>query len=167
MADSSAPPRGQSWIRRASRCPAWPQCRPLVRETVETVAALEAGESWCLSRLYPAKERLIGLVEPRQHILQDVAVNGCVLRECGADVLQLGFLLVAGEGDATAAVGSDTLLQGRVVEPAARPQDAIQHLLLCGRWFDLVLVGFSQTLLFHTFPFRLAEADSAIGRTSG
>jgi hypothetical protein len=60
---------------------------------VETIASLKARKSCLLSRLDPTEERLRGLVEPRQHILQNVRVNRRVLWECRPYLLQLGFLL--------------------------------------------------------------------------
>ena len=68
----------------------WKRVRPLKRGTPPS------------PRLDAPEERLIGLVEPCQHVLQDVRVDGGVLRECGAEVLQLGFLLEARDGDADA-----------------------------------------------------------------
>jgi hypothetical protein len=44
--------------------------------------------------LHAAKERLIGLVEPCQYVLQDMALDRRVFRHGGADVLEFGFLLV-------------------------------------------------------------------------
>ena len=93
----------------------------LVGETVEAVAPLKAREARRLSFPDAAEERLIGLVEPRQHILQDMAVDGRVLRECRAHVLQLGFLRIARERDAALAVEEDALLQRRVVESCDTP----------------------------------------------
>src|SRR5260221_5949480 len=62
-------------------------------EAVQAVAALEAREARLLTALYPAEERLIGLVEPRQHVLEEVRLEGGVLWHLRADGLQLCFLL--------------------------------------------------------------------------
>ena len=58
-------------------------------------APLEARETGLLARLHPSEESLIGPVEPGEHVLQHVAVEGGVFRERGADILQLGFQLSA------------------------------------------------------------------------
>src|SRR5258707_12277463 len=42
-----------------------------------------------LAPLPRAKERLIGLIERGQHILQHVAMEGCILRELGTDGREL------------------------------------------------------------------------------
>jgi hypothetical protein len=62
---------------------------------VVAIAALEARKTSSLSPLDATEERLIGLVQTRQHVLQDVAVNGGVFREVGPNILQLRFLLIA------------------------------------------------------------------------
>src|SRR5262245_36373815 len=68
------------------------------------------------------EERLIGLIEPRQRILQDVRVDGRVLWEFCADGLQLGFLLIARDGDTASLPGSDALLQASVIESRHKPR---------------------------------------------
>ncbi len=72
----------------------------LVGEGVVTVASLGAREAGLLARLHPAEERLVGLVQAGEHLLQDVAVDGGVFPEVLADALQRGFLLVARDRDA-------------------------------------------------------------------
>ena len=72
-----------------------PVAELLIGEGVLAGARLIAREARLLSRLHAAKERLIGLVEPREHILQDVLVDGRVLWKVGADVLEFRFLLIA------------------------------------------------------------------------
>jgi hypothetical protein len=52
------------------------------------------------------EERLIGLVEPRERILERVSVNGGVLRHLCVNGFQLGILLEARDRDVTAVVGS-------------------------------------------------------------
>ena len=98
-----------------------------------------------------AEERLIRLVEPRQHVLQDVAVDGRVFGHRRAQVLQLGFLLVARDGDAPLFPEKDALLQRGIVERAAAPQDRFKLALLVGRGLHLELVGFPQTRVHHGF----------------
>ena len=46
------------------------------------MTALEAGEPRLLAFAHPTEEGLIGLVEARRDVLQDVAVEGGVLLEC-------------------------------------------------------------------------------------
>jgi hypothetical protein len=77
---------------------------------MEAIPPLETREASLLAALHPAEERLIGLVEPGQHILQHMAVDCGVLWELGADGLQFGFLFIAREGDASPLVGGDALL---------------------------------------------------------
>ena len=72
-----------------------PVAKLLVGERMPAVAPLIAGKSRLLARLHPEKERLIRLVQPRQHVLQHMAVEGGVLWHGGAEVLQLRFLAVA------------------------------------------------------------------------
>src|SRR5258706_11681823 len=104
------------------------------------VAALEAREG----RLFPigqtAKEGLIGLLQPGQHILQNMAMDGTVLGQVRTQVFQLGFLRIAREGHATLAVEADALLQSGVVERATAPQDRLKLTLLDGRWLELLLI---------------------------
>ena len=64
------------------------------------VPSLEAWKCGFYSAVDPAKERLIGIVQPREHVLQDAGVDGGVLEELRAAILQLSFLLKARDGDA-------------------------------------------------------------------
>ena len=68
-----------------------------------------------------------------------------------AQVLQLGFLLVAGAGDAALFPEKDALLQRDIVERAAAPQDRFKLALLVGRGLQLEFVGFPQTCVHHGF----------------
>ena len=97
----------------------------LVGEGVPAGAALEAREARLLASRHPPEERLIGPVEPGQHVLQDVAVEGGVLRHVRTDILQLGFLLVARDRDVAALPGGDALLQGGVGERATAPEHLV------------------------------------------
>jgi hypothetical protein len=108
---------------------------------VEAVAALEARESCFLASLGSPEERLIGLVEPRQHVLQHVGMDGGVVWKRGADVLQFGFLLVARDRDVAALPGGDALLQGGIVEAAAAPEHLIQCAFLGRGGPQLLFVG--------------------------
>ena len=75
------------------------QRRPIaelfVGEGVVARRALIAREARLLASHQSAKERLVGFVESRQHILQDVAMDGGVPWERSADSLQLCLLLKA------------------------------------------------------------------------
>jgi hypothetical protein len=64
--------------------------------------------------------------------LEHVAVDGGILWEGRVDILELGFLLRAGERDMAALPGGDALLECRVVQRTAVPQDLLQRTLL--RW---------------------------------
>ena len=90
-------------------------------EGVDAVAALEPWETRLLAPLDATKERLVGLIKPGKHILQDVAMDGLVLRHLGANGLEFGFLLVARDRDAAPLPGGDALLEGGVIEIAATP----------------------------------------------
>jgi hypothetical protein len=91
----------------------------LVGERVEAVAALEAREASLLTPLHAAEEGLVGLIQPRQHVLQHVAVDGGVLGERRPDVLEFRFLLVARDGHVAALIGGNALFEGNIVELAA------------------------------------------------
>jgi hypothetical protein len=108
----------------------------LVGEAVEAIAALEAREARLLSSLapvHPGEVRLIGRVEPGEHVLQDVAVDGGVVGHLRADGLQLGFLVVAGDGAVAPLPGGDALLQRGVVERTAQPQHALTLIPIPGQ----------------------------------
>ncbi len=62
---------------------------------MEAVATLEPWEARLLTALDTPKERLIGLVQSRQHVLQDMGMDGRVLWEHLTDRFQLRFLLIA------------------------------------------------------------------------
>jgi len=64
-------------------------------EGVGAIAPLEGREARLLSPLAATEERLIGLVQARQRVLQDMRVDGSVRWERGPDLFELGFLLVA------------------------------------------------------------------------
>src|SRR5690348_917250 len=114
---------------------------------VVAASALIARETGLLSRRYPLEECLIGSVQAGQHVLEDVRVDGRVLRERFADRLQFCLLLEAGGRDALpAAPPGDALLRRDVVERAAAPEDVLQRpfLLRCGP--QLLLEGFPHRL---------------------
>src|SRR5262249_44609220 len=134
----------------------------LVGEGVVAPAALEAWKADRLARLHPAEERLIGVVQAGEHILQDMAVESGVVGTLRPDILQLGCLLEAGRHFALPATPpGDPLLQGRVVEQTAMPQNLLQRLFLRRRrlevLFERLEVGLlacqSGERLVHTLPF--------------
>src|SRR5215831_17518050 len=84
-------------------------------------------------------------------------MDGRVLREFSADVLQFGFLLVAGNRSAASLPGGDALLQGDVVEPATQPEHTLQFPLLLRSGPEPVLVGPAEALPFHFRLFCLID----------
>ena len=74
-------------------------------------------------------------------------MDGGVLGKVSANVLQLGCLLVARDGDTATLPRGDALLQGGVVELSAAPQDCFQRSVLGRRGTQLLLVGFANGLL--------------------
>src|SRR5216683_3207165 len=115
-------------------------------EAVEAVAALEAWEAGLLAPLHAAEERLVGLVEAGEHILEDVGVDGRVFGERGAHGLQFSFLLKAGDGSVAPLPGGDALLQRGVVEIAAPPEHVVQRPLLGRRRAQLLFVRLAHGL---------------------
>src|SRR5258708_34190421 len=111
---------------------------------------MKAREPWLAARGHAAGEGLIGLGQPGQHILQHVRVDGGVVGQVGAQVLELRFLLVAARGHAALAVEGDALFQGGVVERATAPQDSSKRTFLVGRGLQLLLIGFARGL--HISP---------------
>src|SRR5262249_12254988 len=85
------------------------------------------------------------------------------LRVLGAsrfEVRQLGGLLIVGGAAALpASPPGAALIQSTGIERATAQQDGFQRLLVCGRWHQLVLVGFAHAVLLHTYLF------SPLGRT--
>jgi hypothetical protein len=79
-------------------------------ERAEAIASLEAGEPRLVSPLDAPEERLIGLVQPREHVLQDVRVDGRVLRKLRAYLLQFHFASKARDGGAAPLPCRDALL---------------------------------------------------------
>ena len=75
-------------------------------------------------------------------------VDGGIFRELRTDGLQLGFLLIARHRDTAPLPGGDALLEGRVIEHAAVPQDALELTFLCGCRPQLLLVRRAVRRLF-------------------
>ena len=98
-----------------------PVAELLVGEGVIAVAAPVTRKARLLACLQSAKERLVGLVEPRQDVLRDMRdmrVDAGVLGKRSADGLAFGFLLIGREGDGCTTVGGDPLLKRGVIQPA-------------------------------------------------
>jgi hypothetical protein len=117
-------------------------------------------------RFDAAIERLVGLIQPRQHLLQNLRVNRTIVGHCRLQVGQLRLLLMAGERDATASPGSDALFQGGVVDRAAAPHGLRQHPLQFGCWPEFVLADFMRALVAHSGGFLLSGVASWTRRAS-
>src|SRR5262249_51621026 len=106
------------------------------------VAPLEARNAWFLAVRQPAEDRLIGRVQPGQHRLQDLRVEGGVCGERGAQGRELGLLLDAGGALALPPPPpGEALVQGGVVEHATAPEHLLPLALLLGRRLELLVVG--------------------------
>jgi len=110
------------------------------------IAPFETRETRLLAAVNPSEEGLVGLVEPCQHVLQHMGVDGGVGRHGRSEVLQLGFLRRARDGAVAALVGGDALLQGRVGERAAVPDHCVQRRLRSGRWTQLLFERLAHAL---------------------
>jgi len=97
---------------------------------------------------------LRGRVEPRQHLLQHVAMEGRVLRQLSAEVFQFRVLLRAMDRDSARSPPGNALFQRRVVERATAPQDKLQRPLLLGRRPQPVRVARAQALGHDYRPSR-------------
>jgi len=118
-----------------------------VGEGARAPAALVAREAGLLPGCYPVKEGGIRPVQARQHIVQDLRVDGCVLREGGAHLLEFALLLQArGGAPLPAPPPRAALFEGGGVERATAPQGAVQRPLLRGRGPELFLLGFAHRL---------------------
>ena len=89
------------------------------------VGAVEPGKAGLFAMLDAAEERLILLVQTSEHILQDMRVEGAVLRHIRSQGFQLGFLLIARDGHAPLFPQEDALRKRGVVEGATAPQDTL------------------------------------------
>src|SRR5262249_28546162 len=107
------------------------------------VAILLVGER-VVARPHPAKERLIGLLQPCHHILRGMAMDGGVLWHGGANVLYFRRLLVLRKRDAAPLPCCDASLQGHVVEMAAQTKDTSKFPLLLRCGIEFVLERFAR-----------------------
>jgi hypothetical protein len=92
-------------------------------------------------------------------------VNSGVLRKRSTDILELGFLLIARDGDVAPLVGDDAVLERRIVEPAAQAKHAPKLLLLFWRELEFVLERLAHRLALHSIQFCLIGAVTAIARS--
>ncbi len=89
-------------------------------------------------------------------------MDGGELGKLSPNVLQFGFLLVPRDGDTCSLPGRDTLLQGRVIQPAAQANNSPQFPLLRGSGNELVLERLAERLLIHSGLFCLIGTKPAI-----
>src|SRR5262249_2898696 len=130
----------------------------LVGEGVVAVPAMKAGEPRLFALGHAAEEGVIRLVQPRQHLLQHMAVEGGVLREGGAHLFAFALLLqTGGRAPLPAPPPGDALFEGDVVERATAPQDALQRTLLGRRGPQLLLVRLAHSL-WHSYLARFLLA---------
>ena len=127
-------------------------------EGVVARAPLKTRETRLLAAVDAPEERLVGLVQPGQHILQDMRVDGLILGERSTDVLAFCFLLVPRDGDTTPLGGDDALLSRRVVQVAATPHHSVKRPLLGRRGRQFLLVGLAYRGLAHVSLFCLADS---------
>src|SRR5262249_10964778 len=132
-------------------------------EGMEAIAALEAREARPLAPVHPTEERLRGHIQSGQHVLQEVRVDGSILRQLGADGLQLRFLLKARDRDVAALPGRDALFEGDVVKRATAHQCTLQFPLQLGSRLELVFASLAHALLVHPALFCLADTTRAMG----
>ena len=88
-------------------------------------------------------------------------MDGRVLWHLGADLLEFGFLLVPGDGDAAALPGGDALLQAGVVEIAAQVKHAPKLPLLLRSRLEFVLECLAHCGVFHRYLFCLIAPKAA------
>src|SRR5262249_19755917 len=109
-----------------------------IGKRVVPIGSLEAREAGLLARRLTPKEILVSTVKAREHILQDVALDSGVFRECRTNVFQLRLLLAACRPPALSpSPPRNALLQGAIVERAATPHDTRQFPLLIGSGLKL------------------------------
>src|SRR4051794_22118514 len=87
-----------------------------IGEAVVAVATLEARIAGLLAGRHAAKERLESPVYAQNNILQDLTMDGAVLRAHLFDRGQLGLLFVVADRLARHAVGVASFLKGSVVQ---------------------------------------------------
>jgi len=85
-------------------------------ERAETGATPKTGEPRFLARLYPAKERLKGAIQPPQRVLLAGVVAGFLLGIVDTDGSQFARLIVVGNRHACHAVGGPTVVERAVIE---------------------------------------------------
>src|SRR5262245_34271901 len=104
---------------------------------------------------------MIGTVTTQYHILQHLCIDLRVFRKSFFDARQFSFLLIVADGDATHPPCLTPLTNGGIVDMATEHQGAIKQPLLFRGGLELIFVGFTDTLLFHTLVFCLIGAQPA------
>jgi IS605 OrfB family transposase len=94
---------------------------------VPAIPPLKTREPRLLAVRDAAEARLVGLIAASQHVLSDAAVEGGIRRERRPEVLQLGLLLGAREGDVAALPGGAALFQGGVGEQQMVQRQRADH----------------------------------------
>src|SRR5262249_8522067 len=134
-----------------------------VGERVISIGPLEAWESGVLSSRQTPKEILVGTVEAREYILEDMAVNRSVFGKGRTNLLEFCLLLEAcGALALSPSPPRDALLQGRVVQHTTLPQDTRKLPLLFGSRRELVFVGFAHSGFVHINLFCLIAGKTVI-----
>jgi len=126
---------------------------------VETVLALETREARLLATLYLTEECWVRLIQPGQHVLEHVRVDGRIFGELGPTVLPFSFLLVARDRDVAALPGGDARRKSGIVAIATVPQDNLPRPLLLRSGREVVRIGFAHRLQFQVSLFRPADAN--------
>jgi hypothetical protein len=97
-------------------------------EGVVSLLALESGKSsLAVSVLHPAKERLVGLIQAFNHILEALRAYNLIFWESLFKARKFLILVVPGDRLMVVPVGSDALFKGCVVEIATevKPSDSV------------------------------------------
>jgi hypothetical protein len=116
-----------------------------------TVRALKARIAACLACLLTSKESLEGAVQPREHILQDLRVDGAVFGADRFDVWQFRALARLSDVHTARAPRLFAFFQGSVLEFTAATHDKRQRLL----WGEFVLECLVYAPLVHMNLFCL------------
>src|SRR5262249_29464817 len=134
-----------------------------VGEGVPAGAPLGAGEPRVFAGAQSPEERLRGLVQPGEHVVQPLGLEGGRGRECFATRLQLGLLLAACRPPALPAPPPGAaLLEGGSGERATAPQDHFKLALLGGRRRELLLEGLGRSCARSPGLFAWLSSERAL-----
>src|SRR5262249_42635148 len=112
---------------------------------VRALAPLKPRNAGVLARRHAANEGLRGRVQPSEHVLEHLGLDGGIVREGGASLLEFRLLLRARDPAALAAAPpGEALLQGGGVEQATAPQYLLQRPFLGGWRAELLFVRLPQ-----------------------